>query len=177
MYVFILSIAWEKSCAWENGLINRRVLLVMPLKEQKCKIKILKNGPYIISGNVPLSEKIIVSKGKINEFEDGRKFPQLEEYNLCRCGKSKNAPFCDGAHEKVGFDGTEVASRKNYFERANKQEGANLDLMDDHRCAFARFCHRGDGNVWELTENSANPIYNKPFCDAKHVSIKYSDKQ
>jgi CDGSH-type Zn-finger protein len=228
----------------------------MPLKEQKCKIKILKNGPYIISGNVPLSEKIIVSKGKINEFEDGRKFPQLEEYNLCRCGKSKNAPFCDGAHEKVGFDGTEVASRKNYFERANKQEGPNLDLMDDHRCAFARFCHREDGNVWELTENSANPIYreeaiiaasdcpagrlvaidktgahiepeyqpaieilqdpgkgvsgpifvkgnipieaadgdiyeirnrvtlcrcgnssNKPFCDAKHVSIKYSDKQ
>lgn len=228
----------------------------MASDEKKAKIKILKDGPYIISGNVPLSEKIIVPKGKINIFEDGRKFPQAEEYALCRCGKSKNPPFCDGSHKEVGFNGTETASREKYLDRADKLEGPKLDLLDDSRCAFARFCHREDGNVWELTENSDNPkhraeaiiaasdcptgrlvaldetgkaiepeyepaieilqdpkkgvsgpifvkgnipieasdghVYeirnrvalcrcgeskNKPFCDAKHVSVKYSDKK
>lgn len=127
--------------------------------EKKCKIKILKNGPYIATGNVPLSEKIIVSKGEINEFRDGRKLPQAEEYALCRCGESKNAPFCDGSHEIVGFIGTEKASREKYEDRADLFEGPELDLLDDNRCAFARFCHREDGKVWGLTKNSDNPKF------------------
>ena len=126
---------------------------------KKCKIKILKNGPYIVMGNVPLFEKIIVPKGKINVFKDGRELPQAEEYALCRCGESKNAPFCDGSHDKVGFDGTERASREKFEDRAELLEGPDLDLLDDNRCAFARFCHREDGKVWELTENSNNPKY------------------
>lgn len=124
-----------------------------------CKITILKNGPYIITGNVPLSEQIIVPKGKGYEYKEGCSFPQAEQYALCRCGKSQNQPFCDGSHETVGFDGTETASRAKYLERASKLEGPNLDLLDDERCAFARFCHREDGNVWELTEQSDNPKY------------------
>lgn len=35
--------------------------------------------------------------------------------------------------------------------------GPEIDLMDDNRCAFARFCHEEHGNVWELVENSDNP--------------------
>lgn len=121
------------------------------------KIKILKNGPYIVSGNIKLSEKIITSKGKGYEWKEGRKLPQSEQYALCRCGKSKNGPFCDGTHEKIGFGGYETASKTSFLDRAQVIEGPKLDLLDDGRCAFARFCHREEGNVWDLTRNSGDP--------------------
>lgn len=135
-------------------------------KKRECKIKVLKNGPYIVTGNVPLIEKIITPKGKGYEYKEGRQFPQEEEYHLCRCGKSKNPPFCDGSHETSHFDGTETASREKYINRASKLEGPDLDLLDDERCAFARFCHREDGNVWELTEQSDNPKYREEAIKA-----------
>ncbi len=122
--------------------------------KKNAKIKVLKDGPYIVTGNVTLSEKIIVPKGKGYEFKNGRNLPQADEYALCRCGKSKNAPFCDGSHEKTAFIGTETASDVKYEERAEVLEGPEIDLLDDNRCAFARFCHRNKGDVWELTENS-----------------------
>jgi len=127
--------------------------------EKKCKIKILECGPYLVTGNVPLSEKIIVSEGKLKKFKNGRKLPQAEEYALCRCGRSKNAPFCDSSHEKVGFIGIEYASTEKFEDRAELIEGPELDLLDDNRCAFARFCHREDGDAWGLTKNSDNPKY------------------
>lgn len=123
------------------------------------RIKILKNGPYLVSGNVKLSEQIITPKEKGYVFKDGRQLPQAEKYSLCRCGKSKNPPFCDGAHIKADFNGTETASKKKYNERAELLEGPNLDLLDDHRCARARFCHTNEGDAWELTEHSDNPKY------------------
>ncbi|MDD3141052.1 MAG: CDGSH iron-sulfur domain-containing protein [Lachnospiraceae bacterium] len=124
----------------------------------KAKIKVTKNGPYIVTGNVKLSEKIITSKGKTYEYQKGRTFVQSEEYALCRCGKSKDTPFCDGSHTTFDFDGTETASRDSYIERAEVFEGPEeLNLLDDNRCAFARFCHREGGNAWELIENSDDP--------------------
>lgn len=46
-----------------------------------------------------------------------------ENFALCRCGRSQNAPYCDGAHVKVGFDGTETASRSPYREQSTLVEG------------------------------------------------------
>lgn len=130
------------------------------------KIKISAAGPYIVSGNVPLAEKIIVPNRRGYEFKDGRELPQSEEYSLCRCGKSKNAPFCDGHHEWVGFKGTETASKAKFEDRAELLEGPAIDLLDDSRCAYARFCHREKGNVWELTENSNNEEYKREAIQA-----------
>ncbi|MGB4440155.1 MAG: CDGSH iron-sulfur domain-containing protein [Sedimentibacter sp.] len=125
--------------------------------KSKYKITIIKDGPYIVSGNIPLVEKIIYYNGRGYEYKDGREFPQSKQYSLCRCGKSKNPPFCDGTHVKCNFDGTETASKTNFLDRIeSKIEGPALDLLDDGRCAFARFCHRENGDVWELTEKSDN---------------------
>jgi CDGSH-type Zn-finger protein len=126
-------------------------------EKRKPRIKIIKDGPYLVTGNVPLGEKIIVSGKNGKEFVDGRQFPQAQTYALCRCGHSKTPPFCDGSHMKAHFDGTETASRLQYIDRADLLEGITIDLMDDNRCAYARFCHgKGGKSTWELTAKSYN---------------------
>jgi CDGSH-type Zn-finger protein len=126
----------------------------MAQDKRRMKIKVTKNGPYIVTGGVPLKEKIIVPKGKHYVFEEGRTLPQRETYALCRCGKTKTPPFCDGTHGKIGFEGKETASKAPYDERAELIKGSGLNLLDDYRCALARFCHRDKGTAWELIENS-----------------------
>ncbi len=126
----------------------------MEKRKDKYKIKIVKNGPYIVSGGVHLGEKIITPKGREYEYVRGRELPQKETYTLCRCGKTKTPPFCDGEHRAAGFQGEEKASRRPYHDRADTVYGFGVDLLDDGRCAFARFCHRGKSNVWDLTHQS-----------------------
>jgi CDGSH-type Zn-finger protein len=121
------------------------------------KITILKHGPYLVTGGVPLDEKVMVSEGHHRVYQQGRAFQTEESYALCRCGRSENPPFCDGSHVDAGFDGAEVASTVPFDERVELFEGPTLDLFDDNRCAFARFCHQDDGDVWTLTEESDDP--------------------
>ncbi|MDH3307903.1 MAG: CDGSH iron-sulfur domain-containing protein [Acidimicrobiia bacterium] len=37
------------------------------------------------------------------EDSDGMVFDTLPRATLCRCGNTKNAPFCDLSHRRVGF--------------------------------------------------------------------------
>ena len=129
------------------------------MDKKEPRIRIIKNGPYLVSGNIPLSEKIIVPRGAGYIYQEGRTLPQRATYSLCRCGKTKTPPFCDGAHVASGFDGEETACKRGYAERATKIVGDGIDLLDDGRCAFARFCHRDSGDAWELAEDSASEFH------------------
>ena len=55
-------------------------------------VKRAKNGPLLLSGNVTI------------RAASGRVAWRGTKAALCRCGQSKNKPFCDGAHSKVGFE-------------------------------------------------------------------------
>lgn len=123
------------------------------------QIKVTKNGPYLVSGKVPLIQETVVCDGEENpiRFEKNKEFPLQESYALCRCGHSKNPPFCDGSHHAINFDGTETANHTPYKEKAEIIEGPDLNLADcQELCASARFCHRG-GGTWNLTEKSDDP--------------------
>lgn len=130
-----------------------------PARTGRHRIKITTQGPYIVSGGVPLSKQTIIcdSEGNAIAWRLDETFPTREVYSLCRCGQSKNRPFCDGSHRDAGFDGTEMASREHYMERAGRTQGPCLDLMDaPPLCAEARFC-QPDGTIWELVKRSNDP--------------------
>jgi CDGSH-type Zn-finger protein len=123
------------------------------------KIKVLKDGPYIVTGNVPLKENIIVfdEDGEPLSWKEGKKFETKETYSLCRCGNSGEMPFCDGSHTRIRFSGEETFNLRNFEEQAGVIEGPNLILKDAQElCSGAGFCHRKSG-TWNLTEHSDNP--------------------
>jgi CDGSH-type Zn-finger protein len=122
-------------------------------------ITVCKNGPYLVSGGVPLLEKIIKYDAKWDscEWQDGKTFPKQESYMLCRCGQSHTKPFCDETHTKIHFDGTETANRDPYLKKAVEIVGPDLRLTDEKDlCASARFCHRA-GGIWALILTSNHP--------------------
>ena len=122
-------------------------------------IRILKNGPYVIPAGIPLVRKTIKrdETGFPSGWNDEERYPLQGPYSLCRCGQSKNKPFCDGSHQTAGFDGTETDSRVPYLERAKIYHGPGLDLTDARVfCAAARFCDRLEG-AWKLLARSDEP--------------------
>lgn len=121
------------------------------------KIEIKPNGPYLVKGLKRLIEETSERRAGILTAVETKSFKEQDEYHLCRCGASSNKPFCDGSHLQIGYQGKEVADRSLYVERADVYEGPEVDLLDDNRCAFARFCHRERGDVWTLVENSDDP--------------------
>jgi CDGSH-type Zn-finger protein len=54
-------------------------------------ITVLKDGPYAVSGAIDLVDQ---------PLGDGA---SAKHYTLCRCGASKNKPYCDGSHWDAGF--------------------------------------------------------------------------
>ncbi len=129
------------------------------------KVQITKNGPYLVSGDLPLRKESIGtnSAGESVKWIEGKPYAAQAAYALCRCGQSANKPFCDGAHSKVAFDGTETASREPYQTQATVMQGPSLSLTDVEKlCAFARFCDP-NGQVWNLVSETDNPAARQHF--------------
>jgi len=116
-------------------------------------ITVSQNGPYVVSGGVPLTQQIIDAdeEGNSRDWREGQKYDAVPEYKLCRCGNSQNKPFCDGSHLRVGFDGSESdAARAPYAEQAVEYDGPERALTDARQlCVGARFCDP-NGTVWRL---------------------------
>ncbi|WP_368186998.1 CDGSH iron-sulfur domain-containing protein [Aestuariibius sp. HNIBRBA575] len=64
-----------------------------PAEDSKATLTVtpVENGPLIMSGPA----EVITGTGK--------RINRAEKLFLCRCGQSKNKPFCDGTHKQTGF--------------------------------------------------------------------------
>ncbi|MCW3064353.1 MAG: hypothetical protein JWN32_1525, partial [Solirubrobacterales bacterium] len=80
-------------------------------QEREPAIEVSRDGPYRVSGAIALVDA------------DGRPEPRnagasLEHYSLCRCGQSRNKPFCTGMHWHVDFHDPEPAEQPTLFQWA-----------------------------------------------------------
>jgi CDGSH-type Zn-finger protein len=125
------------------------------------RIEIQPNGPYRVYGGIPLKEMAPVHTFN-GEPVDWHVIRDLgtpgDYYELCRCGQSKNKPFCDSSHEKADFDGTETAMHAPFRGRAETWDRDKETLGDDiSLCIQAGFCKTRTQSVWALFAHAEKP--------------------
>lgn len=70
-----------------------------PGRHRPCTISPYRNGPYLVRGAFTLIDE------RGHEVEVRRR-----TVALCRCGRSRIQPFCDGTHKLIGFSAPSTAS-------------------------------------------------------------------
>jgi CDGSH-type Zn-finger protein/nitrite reductase/ring-hydroxylating ferredoxin subunit len=126
---------------------------------QRPEIAVTKDGPYEVSGDLPIIPKRIVTseRGEPVAWATDPELPHETPTSLCRCGQSRNKPFCDNSHKRVGFDGTETAPNEPFFERHKTYEGTGITV---HRvgnlCAHSSFCANQITDWYQLLPDTAD---------------------
>ncbi len=130
------------------------------------RLVVANNGPLYLSGQLEVD-------GAAEDME-GVKFRAA----LCRCGQSKNKPFCDNSHEKAGFvdrgaigqTGAELESQGGPLKVKRIPNGplivtGNLTMV------------AGSGReAWQGTRAAlcrCGASKNKPFCDGSHTAAGF----
>ncbi|MEM7347384.1 MAG: CDGSH iron-sulfur domain-containing protein [Chloroflexota bacterium] len=125
------------------------------------KIVVKPDGPYIVSGNVPLVRKsqVISEHGEPLTWKKDDVLETKETYALCRCGQSGNKPFCDGRHVAAGFDGTENAPTDTTADRKVIFEGNGIEVQRDNSlCMHSGFCGNRFTNIPKMMPDTSDSV-------------------
>ena len=96
-----------------------------------------KNGPLIVKG----LENFIDS--------DGTRLATKVAMGLCRCGASKNKPFCDGSHKDAGFNDEISPDRSE--DKVSCYEGEHISIYNNPLiCSVAEHCHNELETVFNI---------------------------
>jgi CDGSH-type Zn-finger protein/truncated hemoglobin YjbI/ferredoxin len=93
------------------------------------RIIVTEHGPYRVVGEVAIYDT------------DGALLRSTGTSCLCRCGGSRNKPFCDATHFLKGFDGAESADHGSIAGRRDAYHADGVTVFDDRsRCAHFGQC-------------------------------------
>ena len=86
-----------------------------------------RTGPYVVTNGGHFTDWL------------GQELPIQSETALCRCGQSRNKPFCDGSHATSNFSGEKdqnlIADKRDVY------EGQQIEIFDNLGiCAHSGFC-------------------------------------
>ena len=110
------------------------------------KIMPIPNGPlYLINSSTPQKVENMIDS-------NGEPIYKITNVALCRCGGSKNKPFCDGTHVSLGF----LSENKGPAQTADKRKdyvGNEITVHDNRRmCSHSAECLRNLESVFRLGE-------------------------
>ncbi len=119
------------------------------------RIIIIRNGPYVVKGDIPLVSKtqVVSEHGEPLTWRKDGEIPVTQgEYHLCRCGQSSKRPFCDGTHRKVDFDGTETAdTSENGTRKLKLPRGTGIVVeKEPSLCMLSGYCGFSDAELTRL---------------------------
>lgn len=111
----------------------------------KPKIACLPNGPYYL-----LNETTATTVPNLFR-SNGQPCATVRGVALCRCGGSKNKPFCDGTHGTNGF--TDKRTADDSLNRRTSYAGKQITIHDNRAiCAHAGFCTDGLKDVFRMKQ-------------------------
>ena len=126
-----------------------------------------KNGPLHITGILELKN------------DNGELLEKTEELFLCRCGNSKNKPYCDGEHKETNFQDS------GKFNEPPASEGAliNEGTLEIKVQANGPLIFRGIVCIQDTMQQKiirkvgglcrCQQSSNRPFCDGTHSKINF----
>jgi len=120
--------------------------------------EIMPKGPIMLHGATPIIQQFIMpdEKGVSTSYQEGHSYPAKDVVALCRCGMSRNKPYCDGSHKGIDPDEIDLTETAVFEPELNSSEliqGPERSLSDDEKfCAFARFCDAGQ-RVWNEVQS------------------------
>ncbi|MDT8386286.1 MAG: CDGSH iron-sulfur domain-containing protein [Thiogranum sp.] len=124
------------------------------------------NGPLRCTGDVEVYDA------------DGNLLRSGSEVELCRCGQSKNKPFCDGSHTEAEFESDGIFSGVTSEELG--ESGPLRLIVHDNAGLLARgpmTIFSSDGNFSVTRTDVAlcrcGQSANKPFCDITHKECQF----
>lgn len=125
-------------------------------------LHVRENGPYAIKADLILNNEAVCTR-----------------LTLCRCGASKNKPYCDGSHSNISFFATgepklvesqALAKRNGVLEVTPIKDGPLMLKGNIEICA-------GTGKTVNRVEKTTlcrcGASKNKPYCDGSHKSIEF----
>jgi len=101
--------------------------------DPKPKIACTPNGPYYLLNDMQATPVPNLRRAS------GEGCVTVRGVALCRCGASKNKPFCDGSHSAVGFRDTNAADPGK--DKRRSYAGKRITILDNRSiCSHAGFC-------------------------------------
>jgi CDGSH-type Zn-finger protein/uncharacterized Fe-S cluster protein YjdI len=129
-------------------------------------INIRENGPYAIHASLKIDQQSCMYRA-----------------TLCRCGKSRNKPFCDNSHREINFAAS--GEPATVTSEPLKERGGELHVIPVKDGPLkvrgpAEIC-AGTGRTVTRTQYAklcrCGGSSNKPFCDDTHLRIGFRSEE